>query len=310
MSPIVWLASYPKSGNTWLRAVLTGYLDPDDAPVSINRLVGGGVRSRRLFDDVMGLASADLTPAELLRYRSRFHELVAAEFEPPSFCKVHGACLRTDTGTALFPRSASMGAVYLIRNPLDVAISYAHHSNCAVTATVAWMSASEATEGGFRKGIHPTLPEPLLTWSGHASSWLDDAEMPVHVARYEDLLADPEAGFGEIVRFAGLERDAARLARAVEHARFDRLRAEEARCGFDERQPTAASFFRAGVAGSWRTTLTRTQVRAVVDAHRAVMARFGYLEEAEAFLAAGDGRDDDHRCAGGVARATRAVRAP
>ena len=116
------------------------------------------------------------------------------------------------------------------------------------------------------------------------SSWLE-AELPVHVVRYEDMLADPAAAFGVIVRHAGLAWDPSRLERAIDHARFDNLRAQEQEQGFSERQPTAPSFFRSGTAGGWRSVLTRAQVRSLVDAHAPVMERFGYLREAEAFLA-------------------------
>ena len=65
---------------------------------------------------------------------------------------------------------------------------------------------------------------------------------------------------------------------------FSRLRAQEAESGFAEKSPAAPTFFRAGIAGSWRTVLTPVQVRAVVDAHGEVMERFGYPKEARAFL--------------------------
>ena len=146
------------------------------------------------------------------------------------------------------------------------------------------MNNPAADEAPAVRNIRELLPNPLTTWSGHVSSWLDQTAMHTHVARYEDLLADPHAGFGAIVRFAGLAWDAARLDRAVAHAAFPRLRAQEAAAGYNERQQTAPSFFRTGVAGSWRTTLTREQVQAVMDAHGPVMARLGYLHEAEAFL--------------------------
>lgn len=100
-------------------------------------------------------------------------------------------------------------------------------------------------------------------------------------------MADPQAGFGKIVRFAGLACDGPRLDRAIENSTFSRLQAQERESGFSEKQPTAPSFFRVGVAGSWRTALTPTQVRAIVDAHGEVMARFAYLEEAQTFLRAG-----------------------
>ena len=116
------------------------------------------------------------------------------------------------------------------------------------------------------------------------SSWTEQTAIPVHVSRYEDLLARPRAGFAAIVRFVGLGEDPARLRQAVERSSFARLQAQEAEFGVVEKQPTAQSFFRAGVAGSWRTALTREQARALVDAHGEAMAKFGYLDEALAFL--------------------------
>ena len=329
---IVWLASYPKSGNTWLRAVLTNYLrdagerGSHSEPASINALIGGPVAAdRETFNEWVGLDSSDLAPDEVLRHRPLFHVLLARESgEPPAgerrrapypagkppredtsaFVKVHDAYLRTGDGTALFPKEATAGVVYLVRNPLDVAVSYAHHLQKSIDDTVRWMNDPAAAEAEVSGGIHTQVPQPLLTWSGHVSSWLDQEELPIHVARYEDLLADPTAAFGAIVRFAGLDRGdgtpagergrsslpersstSARLARAVDHAAFSRLRAQEEASGFFEKQPTAPSFFRAGVAGSWRNVLDSRQVRALVDAHGPVMARLGYLHEAEAFLA-------------------------
>ena len=284
--PIVWLASYPKSGNTWLRALLTNYLNEEDGPASINALLGRpGLSLREELDERIGLSSSDLAPEDVLRYRVLLHEQVGAELPHPSYYKVHDACVRTGEGALLFPPSATYGAVYLVRNPLDVAVSYAHHSGWPIARAVAELNRPDAALSQSATGIYFVLPQPLLTWSGHVASWVEQRELPVHVARYEDLLADPEATFGAILRFSGLEPDAGRVARAVEHSRFDRLRAQEERYGFDERHPACSSFFRAGRAGSWHEVLSREQVRALIGAHAEVMERFGYLREAEAFLA-------------------------
>ena len=284
---LVWLASYPKSGSTWLRAVLTNYLREDAEPASINALIGRPLAGDRdAFDETLGLESSDMTQDEVLRYRPLFHTALADELPSPTFVKAHDAYLRLPCGTALFPPAATAGVVYLVRNPLDVAVSYAHHRNKPLDDTVQRMNdpaaalAGDPTKGSFR------LRELLTTWSGHVASWLDQDALPLHVARYEDLQADPHAAFGRIVRFAGLEWDGARLARAIDRSAFPRLAAQEAESGFHEKQPTAPSFFRAGVAGSWRTALSTRQVRALVDAHGPVMERLGYLQEAEAFLAA------------------------
>ena len=84
--PIVWLASYPKSGNTWLRALLTNYLNEGEEPASINELVGKpGLLLREQFDERLGLSSSDLTPQGILRYRSRLYKQVGDELQRPFF---------------------------------------------------------------------------------------------------------------------------------------------------------------------------------------------------------------------------------
>ena len=285
---IVWLASYPRSGNTWLRALLTNYLDGGESPASIDALLTGpSPVERGVFDEEFGLSSSDLTPEEAMRHRPSVHELLAAKLPRPSFVKVHEACLRTAGGGLLFPPAATLGAVYIVRNPLDVAVSLAHFWNSSIARAVGHLN-REVVLAATARGIREVLPQPLSTWSGHARSWVDQRDLPVHTVRYEDLLADPDATFAGVLRFAGIEPEARRVARAVGHACFDRLRAQEERSGFVEKPQTARYFFRAGRAGAWREALPPEQVRTLVDAHAPLMERFGYLSEAEAFLAGQD----------------------
>ena len=285
---IVWLSAWPKSGSTWLRAVLTNYLAADDQPASINALLGGRRGSRAEFDEWLGVSSADMTDEEvsaaLPAFRTALAErLLAARSgaeqqsrHEPAFVKTHEA-YRLPGGAPRFPRTGALGAVYLVRNPLDVAVSYAHHLNWPIRATIERMNDPDACEAHNAHGVYPELPEPLTTWSNHVTSWTGQTALPVLVVRYEDLLADPRGQFGAIVRFTGLAMDGPRLERAIERSAFHRLRAQEAAAGFREKQPTAPSFFRAGVAGQWRGVLQAAQVQALVDAHGDVMERFGYL---------------------------------
>ena len=277
---IIWLASYPKSGNTWLRALLTNYCHPGDKPASINALIGRRIANqRRRFDELLGLDSTDLTDRETLRYRPLFHRLLAGELPRPTFVKTHGAYVRTETGEALFPRSASAGAVYIARNPLDIAVSFAHHENRPVNWVVERLNDADFVLERRTRGVVPLLPDGLLTWSAHVSGWLAQEAISVHLVRYEDLHADPADALAGVLRFAGFTPDAARLRRAVNHAAFPRLRAQEAAGNFDERQPTSSSFFRTGVVGAWRRDLARPQARKLVRAHRAALARLGYLQQ-------------------------------
>lgn len=304
---IVWLASYPKSGSTWFRALLTNYLR-GGPPASINALVGEWTANlRELFNELVGLDSSELTAEELSRHRPTFHAALAETLPSPAFVKVHEAFLPAPCGGAptegwLFS-GIEAAAVYLVRNPLDIAASYAHHRGCSIDEAIEWMNDPDAVENRSRRGLYQVLPQPLTTWSGHVSSWLGQHELPMHVVKYEDLAAAPVAAFDAALRFIerhcpdfragagekegapqGANRSAAALSDAVEHAAFHRLQAQEARDGFREKDPRASSFFRAGTAGGWRKALTAAQVYTLVEAHGAAMAQLGYLAEAQAFL--------------------------
>ena len=137
-----------------------------------------------------------MATGDILRLRPLFHELLAAELPRPTFIKVHDACIRTAAGP-LFPRAATAAAIYLVRNPLDVAPSYAHHLQWSVDRTVAELN-SPADRTSRPARLAPAIPDAMLSWSEHVSSWLE-SELPVHVARYEDMLADPTATFGAII---------------------------------------------------------------------------------------------------------------
>ncbi len=289
--PLILLASYPKSGNTWMRALLTNYLGGRAEPASINALVGFDVYSRWRFDELTGLPSSIMTDAEFLSCRSRYFALRAAEadVDAPVFVKTHEPQLRLSGGDLLFPEGAAAGAVYLVRSPLDVAVSYAHRLRSGIDAVIDHMADRDATldlrSGRPRRRGHSVLMQCLGDWSGHVSSWLDQTAMPLLLVRYEELLADTAAVFERVVRFACPPPCPKRIGRSVRNSAFGRLSEQEKRGGFAERaQGGSHSFFREGRSGGWRELLTRSQVRRMVDAHGAAMARLGYLDEAERFL--------------------------
>lgn len=122
------------------------------------------------------------------------------------------------------------------------------------------------------------MPQPLLGWSGHVTSWLDQTDVPVHTVSYEDLQADTAGAFAGALEFLGETAGRERLLRAVRHARFRELQRQESQSGFRERL-SAAPFFRRGQAGAWREELTAEQARRIEDGNRAVMQRLGYLAQ-------------------------------
>jgi aryl sulfotransferase len=278
MSGIVWLASYPKSGNTWVRALLANYLSGSDAAVDINELeIGLGMSFRPVFDELMGVESSDLTRTEIDRGLPLVYAALAArERRRPFFLKVHDAWRVNDLGHPVFPREATAAVIYVVRDPRDVAVSLAFHAGMSIEAAI------DAMNNGPRDLFHSpgslseSFPQYLGTWSGHASSWLDDAPCSPHVVRYEDLSEAPGVTLRGVLEAVGIPVVESRVQHAVRCARFDLLREQERQKGFRERPLSSDAFFRQGQAGTWSSSLTASQASRLWGAHAHVMTRFGY----------------------------------
>jgi aryl sulfotransferase len=280
MARIFWLASYPKSGNTWLRLLLANYQNADAAPADINTLGYGGAFSRLVFDEYTGLEASCLGAKIAERLRPDVYRAMAAEAAEHAFVKLHDAWRRSDRGEPVFPADATHGVVYILRNVLDLASSCAHHWGCDLETAVKNLSNPEFMIAASDRMLNLFLPQPLGSWSTHIASWLDESGLPVHLVRYEDLQADTAGCFAQILAFCGLERDEERLRRAVAYSSFAALQAQEQEKGFREHSQFArGNFFRSGQVGSWREELSPDLVRRLVDAHGDMMRRFSYLDE-------------------------------
>jgi len=280
MSGIVWLASYPKSGNTWIRVFLTNFLRNGEAPADIRELDGRTVASARaLFDEAVGVAASDLTPSQVERYRPAVYEQIAAEHPERLYLKIHDAFTRTSEGVPLVTAKATAGVLYVVRNPLDVAVSFAFHKGVPPGDMVSHLNDPGFCFGSDVHRLPNQLPQRLLTWSGHVRSWLDDSGLPVHVVRYEDLLLSPMETFSKLLAFAGLDPDLGRVQKAIAFSSFDILKAQESAHGFWERSTVAERFFREGRIGDWRNHLTEAHAGRIAADHGPVMKRLGYLSD-------------------------------
>jgi hypothetical protein len=283
MKRIHWLASYPKSGNTWMRVFFTNLRWEGSQPAHINHLlVNFMAADRQTFDDAVGYDSADLSHDEVDRIRPEVYSYYARRAKNPFFCKVHDAYTLLPDGRPMFPPEATAGAIYLVRNPLDVCVSYAHHSGEQdFDVIIDWMEDTGMALLAENDRREPgQLRQRLSTWSDHVLSWADAPNLSVLVIRYEDMKKRPVETFGEAAGFVGMTTDRARIERALEFSALEVLQSQEQESGFRGALAPDRPFFRKGKVGSWREVLTTGQVARIIDAHHEVMLRFGYLTEA------------------------------
>ena len=275
MGAIIWLASYPKSGNTWMRAFLHNFLINADEPVHINAINAFSLGESkwehfRQFDRRPPEALSEREVAEL---RPKVHALLTQASPDSVFVKTHNF-LGEHEGVPLITMAHTAGALYMVRNPLDIVDSYANHFGLSLDEAIEQMADSRTGQPSTANSVY----QIYSSWSRHVESWTQGDGRGRLVVRYEDMAERPLEAFGGVVRFLGLDPPRQRLEKAIAHSSFDRLRGQEDVDGFVERSEYAR-FFRHGRAGRWRDILSDDQVRAVVEPHRTQMARFGYLPE-------------------------------
>jgi aryl sulfotransferase len=276
MSKVVWLASYPKSGNTWLRLLLASCLN-GGRPVDINAIpVGSGLAfDRAAFDERLGVAAADLAIDDVLALKADALRAEVADIEPPLFLKTHDARLHLPGGEWTVPPDITRGAVYLIRDPRDIAPSLARHLGYELDRTIDFM-ARPARMAQTRRALPPQLPQVWSDWSGNVESWLTAAPFPAFVVRYEKLRAAPEETLVDILGALDLPQPRQVVRDAVAATALDKLRAQEAAEGFSEAH-LSTPFFGAGRVGGWKKLLTPVQASRIEADHGVTMRRLGYL---------------------------------
>lgn len=198
-SPICWLASYPKSGNTWVRFLLHQYL--------------------------FGRAEASEEIATAIPDVHVRHEAGAGrEFNGARVWKTHHRL------TVRMPhRDRTRSAIYITRHPRSVMLSSLNYFRLIAPPEVARCVEPE----GYIRNFIKLGGDPLFIQQGfgsmleHAGSWLGHPSLERLVVRYEDLRANPGIELARMLHFLGVEPEQDRVERAVEDSSFDRMRAIE-----------------------------------------------------------------------------------
>lgn len=278
MSGLSLICSYPKSGNTWLRAVLAAAASEDGTVRLKDGLPIKVWAHRGCFDELMGVDASDLVLDEIEGARAAYCRALAEAPDMPHVWKVHDCFYPSQAVAPLpFPPEVLASVVYIVRDPRDVAVSFAHHFGKSIEEAIAAMQDESLRLARTGAALKPQLPQYISSWSTHVESWLDAPGIELHLMRYEDMITDPEKAFAGALRFLGVECSAEKLGRVLAATRFEVLQAGERKEGFKEQSPKTGGFFRRGIAGGWRDCLTEVQADRMATTHGRVMRRLGYL---------------------------------
>lgn len=280
MKNLIWLASYPKSGNTWLRILLHSILSEEGKLIDINKIksTSHGFIKRYAFDDFLELDSTELTLEETNYYKRAYFTNFSQESGQDTFIKTHDANIKLSNGQYLIPEEATKLAIYLVRNPLDIVGSFANHLGIDFGKTISVMQNQKFTFFRSKRGLTSNVDQFVSDWSSHVQSWINSKEFPVVIVKYEELISSPYESMLKILKAMGRsDVDPWVLKSAIKNNSFQNLVKREHEQGFKEKGRMSPVFFRKGKSGSWKEELTEDQVSKVCKAHKETMLKFNYL---------------------------------
>ena len=267
---IIWIASYPKSGNTWVRLFLEKYYELQGNKITTSSFPN--------INDLIKLKINYKNFVELAKNWENLQNFINLSSKL-NFLKTHNA-LCTVNGHKFTSKHNSLGAIYLVRDPRDVAVSYSSHLGQKENEVLRGMFDSQNGELEENQGIE-WKKSIMGTWSDHYNSWKNFGRDNLLVTKYEELKNDPEIGFSKIIRFlnkiCGLIIDEKLIFKAIEETSFDKLKKKEEIYGFKE-ATEHSRFFRKGIVGDWKNFLNKNSIIQLEKNFEKEMKELGYLD--------------------------------
>lgn len=286
MAPLYFVASYPRSGNTWVRLFifslmkLSGYLPSTATPYEVDNYLP--------WDAVAELYRVanhgeDVPRRDRVRLRHAVHRQLEDSGHPMKVVKSH-TLFGTVGGSPLFSQEWR-GACYLVRNPFDVAPSLSRLLNTSVDAAISIMEQPLYLSSG-------RTAELWGSWSQNVDSWTGRQRDDVLVLRYEDLANE----MPRIVAHAGFTASDGVVSKAMQLTSLAQLERLEATGQARIPIKSTDQFFGGGATRPYQDKLSSEQARRIITAHHETMERFGYLDaEAMAFAKLSSPLDTDWR---------------
>lgn len=286
---IFWIASYPKSGNTLIRAILASLFFTKDGIFSFEIL-----KKILLFENFQNLNfikkenMQDYKKLSDLKILSKYWLKMQSKenlgLRDGEFCflKTHSAQL-TYFDNYFTDIKHTLGFIYIIRDPRDVLISYTHYLINSLDETILHMTNKTAVIHYDQNTIENKI-QPIVfvsRWDVHAKSW-GLFQVPNLVLRYEDLVEKKKEIIYRIINF--FEKNYNFKFHNIDHkieniitsTDFETLKKNEEKYGFDEARKDQP-FFNVGKPQQWKTQLNSTQKNLIENEFRDEMVKFKYL---------------------------------
>ena len=275
---IIWLASYPKSGNTLLRSILISLIYTDDGNVDFNKLKLIGNFPGGPFFEKFTSNFGDVR--EISKYWIRAQEKIN-ENKKLKFFKTHNAMCTID-GNAFTNNKNTIGAIYIVRDPRDIVVSASKYFN----------TSHEKTKNNmfniYMDLINTYNDKPINTflgsWSVHYNSWIKNSKN-ILLIKYENLINNKELEIRKIINFINkfikFSVDEEKIKKCITSSSFENMKNMENKGLFKESAKDSKGnnipFFNHGKIGMWKNILKKEIVSEIEKKFYKEMKELNYL---------------------------------
>ena len=275
---LLWVASYPKSGNTWMRAILTSLFYSDDGIFDFKLLPKiDQFEKLQYFDFVKNINIEEYKKLNELPTISKYWVEAQKRIESKEliFFKTH-SCNYSHNNLNYTNQIKTRGGIYIIRDPRDVAVSYSKFIGESIDMTIDYMLGESRQIWNQNKSVGIILSR----WDYHVASWLN-LKAPIIFIRYEDLLDKTEKVLNELINFLTGELkikvyvNQKKIDNIIQSTSFNLLKQKEEKEGFREASKSSA-FFRKGKSMQWKNDLNENQISKIEENFNEAMKKFNY----------------------------------
>ena len=273
---IIWLASYPKSGNTWVRLFLNTLFYTNNK-LDINNIKIQQFPNKKHYKNILN-NFGDLK--EVIKNSLNAQYAINLD-NKIKFLKTHSAFWKSKEGN-FTNTDNTLGVIHIVRDPRNVITSVKNHfGKKNYESALKFMQDEKKFLGSDNYDEENDVPTLISSWSNNYKSWRK-FEKNYFLIKYEDLLVDPKKEFMKLINylksFINLEFDEIKIEKIIEDCNFENLKNQENIKGFLEAsKDTDQNFFYLGPKNNWENILNSNIREKIEDIFKDEMKELNYL---------------------------------